>query len=147
MSGNESNESVDSDGGESPVDVNADVESFTESGEGEEDESVESTGDQIEGEDVLDLTVTANPSSRPYPNTDKQGDVNVRKYYQNLNMYIPEDLHEDFQDIKKELDYQFSMEGKGEIDKNWDFYTAAIQVVVNHPELLRAELGIDPEGP
>ena len=86
-------------------------------------------------------------SDHTYPNPDRDKDVNMKELLASKTVYMPEDTKEDIESLKNACAYQFSTEKGGEMETHADFFTALFRVVAENPELVRAELGIDVEGP
>lgn len=77
-----------------------------------------------------------------YPNPDKELG-SLTDTYENINVYLPPEVKAEVHSLYKQLDYEFTREFGGELDKHWDFYTAVFRAVLHNPHLVREELGMD----
>lgn len=77
-----------------------------------------------------------------YPNPDKELG-SLTETYENINVYLPPEVKAEVHNLYKQLDYEFSREFGEELDKHWDFYTAVFRAVLQHPNLVREELGME----
>ena len=57
-------------------------------------------------------------------------------------MYVPPEVKDEVNAFYKQVDYEFSQEFGGELDKHWDFYTALFRAVLQNREIVREELGM-----
>jgi hypothetical protein len=76
-----------------------------------------------------------------YPNPDKDLGALIDTY-ENFNVYVPPEVKEEVNAFYKQVDYEFSQEFGGELDKHWDFYTALFRAVLQNREIVREELGM-----
>lgn len=63
--------------------------------------------------------------------------------FKNVNMYLPEELREDLNNVFKQMDLEASIENGIELQKNRDFYPAIIRTAMRNKSDLREELGIE----
>lgn len=63
--------------------------------------------------------------------------------FKNVNMYLPEELREDLNNLFKQMDLEASIENGTELQKNRDFYPAIIRTAMRNKSDLREELGIE----
>ena len=76
-----------------------------------------------------------------YPNPDKDLGSLIDTY-ENFNVYVPPEVKDEVNAFYKQVDYEFSQEFGGELDKHWDFYTALFRAVLQNREIVREELGM-----
>lgn len=63
--------------------------------------------------------------------------------YENINIYVPEELKDELNFLFKQIDVEYSRETGGDLEKHWDFYPAVVRTVLRNEDDLREELGIE----
>lgn len=119
--------------------------------EGEDDlptpDDVEEDEDEDTGGEQSPLPGTPRTTNHRYPNPDREKDVNMKELLASKTVYMPEETKEDIEELKDACAYQFSVEKGAKMEIHADFFTGLFRAVAENPEFVRAELGIDPEGP
>lgn len=112
---------------------------------GDTTETSETTGttDSKETNEVTETsetTETTETSEVPAPGDDE---FRIREHWNGRTIYLSDDDVEALDLLYQELSLEWRREHGGELAKNDRFYPAVVRVALEHPELIREELGLD----
>lgn len=85
---------------------------------------------------------TGGPDEHEYPNPDRELGA-LSDVYENNNVFLSPEMVDAVGDLWDDVEYEWKKSHDTELNKNWDFYMACFRVIVNRPELVREELGMD----
>ena len=82
------------------------------------------------------------PDTHEYPNPDRDLGA-LADVYENNNVFLSPDVVEAVEDLWDDIEYEWKKSHDTELNKNWEFYMACFRVILNDPDLVREELGME----
>jgi hypothetical protein len=79
-----------------------------------------------------------------YPNPDRELGA-LSDVYENNNVFLSPAVVDEVGELWDDIEYEWKKANDTELSKNWDFYMACFRVLLNNPDLVREELGMDTE--
>lgn len=87
---------------------------------------------------------TGGPDTHEYPNPDSELGA-LADVYENNNVFLSPEVVDAVEDLWDDIEYEWKKSHDTELNKNWDFYMACFRIILNNPDLVRGELGMDTE--
>ena len=87
---------------------------------------------------------TGGPDTHEYPNPDSELGA-LADVYENNNVFLSPEVVDAVEDLWDDIEYEWKKSHDTELNKNWDFYMACFRVILDNPDLIRDELGMDTE--
>jgi hypothetical protein len=84
------------------------------------------------------------PDTHEYPNPDRELGA-LADVYANNNVFLSPGVVDAVESLWDDIEYEWKKSEDSELNKNWDFYMACFRVILNNPDLIRDELGMDVE--
>lgn len=82
------------------------------------------------------------PDVHDYPNPDRELGA-LADTYENNNVFLSPQVVDAVEELWDDIEYEWKKSNRTELSKNWDFYMACFRVILNDPDLVRDELGMD----
>lgn len=87
---------------------------------------------------------TGGPDTHEYPNPDRELGA-LADVYANNNVFLSPEVVDAVEGLWDDVEYEWKKSHDTELNKNWDFYMACFRVILDNPNLIRDELGMDTE--
>jgi hypothetical protein len=87
---------------------------------------------------------TGGPNTHEYPNPDRELGA-LSDVYANNNVFLSPEVVDAVEGLWDDVEYEWKKSHDTELNKNWDFYMACFRVILDNPDLVRDELGMDTE--
>jgi hypothetical protein len=93
---------------------------------------------------VQEKRTPGGPDAHEYPNPDRELGP-LSDVYANNNVFLSPEVVDAVEDLWDDIEYEWKKSHETELNKNWDFYMACFRVILDDPDLVREELGMEIE--
>lgn len=109
-----------------------------------ESESESATSSSSQQDETTSEPSPGGISDHEYPNPDKDLGA-LSDVYEKTNVFLSPEVLDAVSELWDDIEYEWKKTHDSELEKNWDFYMACFRVLLQNEDLLREELGMEPQ--